>query len=819
MDIEFRSLLESIGISDLDDVTISGAAENDVLQLNASLEWVNSQNLTINGSAQLGNATTDIHGINTAPVSARMLTTSCAATGDDSITGYNNTITQTGNMTTGTASAIGVIYNIDQSGNSTDSGSGGKAIVGIDLDIDSTVNAQAGSYSIRGLRSDINLTLAGSPSASIMDLFGFENTVDSNLGTGGTTTKYGHKITVTGTADNNYGIWMNVSGATANSGIVLDEDSLPIVLGEAQDYSIKWDGSDAVHTITAGDFVFTGGNVGIGTTSPVDKLHILGNNENISIQHTSSAGTESGFLFLRQADGGNQILGGMRYNYDDNALVFSTTTPAFDIEQMRIDSSGNVGIGIINPSAKLQLDSDVNFAHLLTVGTNTLTEGGIVFNTGFSRGSADTSVTLTIVRDFTADVLMGAGVVGDDFRRFAFSADGKMQWGDGANARDTNLYRDSANILKTDDEFRATTVRATTNFIMFTDANGGYQIQDLTTNHNFTGLGGIYGSVLSTTSGVMSEGSPTAGGLNLGSFRDNDGTSMSIQAHVNAASPASSKSAMIFAAYKTNGGTGRSDYTGGAITTFRAGSTERFRIMANGDLHVLGDNDKLRMGATLTDLEIYSDGTNGVIDCATELRIGSDGGATNYSAFEADGTLEFNGTATVWKDINMAGYLLAKPASNFPTVESFVDENGADTGIETYAFAIGKKVHGGFELQHDYKEGTDLVFHVHWQGITAPSGTDNVQWRLNYIVMRDGTTLNAAVEIDSPDSPITNQYSTEKADFVAITGTNFLFEDQFMFTLTRVAATGDVYLGDALIATAGIHYEVDTIGSRTIDTK
>jgi len=43
--------------------------------------------------------------------------------------------------------------------------------------------------------------------------------------------------------------------------------------------------------------------------------------------------------------------------------------------------------------------------------------------------------------------------------------------------------------------------------------------------------------------------------------------------------------------------------------------------------------------------------------------------------------------------------------------------------------------------------------------------------------------------------------------------------DQFMFTLTRVAATGDAYAGDALIETAGIHYQVDTIGSRAIATK
>jgi len=132
-------------------------------------------------------------------------------------------------------------------------------------------------------------------------------------------------------------------------------------------------------------------------------------------------------------------------------------------------------------------------------------------------------------------------------------------------------------------------------------------------------------------------------------------------------------------------------------------------------------------------------------------------------ACPTDKTIELQ--ETVYKDINMAGYLLTRPTSNQPDVVSFLDENGTDTTIETYGFDIGEKVHGGFELQHDYKEGSNLVFHVHWQGIAAPTGTDNVQWRLNYILMRDGTTLNAAVVIDSPDTAFDTQYETMRTDF------------------------------------------------------
>jgi len=35
----------------------------------------------------------------------------------------------------------------------------------------------------------------------------------------------------------------------------------------------------------------------------------------------------------------------------------------------------------------------------------------------------------------------------------------------------------------------------------------------------------------------------------------------------------------------------------------------------------------------------------------------------------------------------------------------------------------------------------------------------------------------------------------------------------------EVASTGDAYAGDALLATAGLHYEIDTIGSNLVGTK
>ena len=186
-----------------------------------------------------------------------------------------------------------------------------------------------------------------------------------------------------------------------------------------------------------------------------------------------------------------------------------------------------------------------------------------------------------------------------------------------------------------------------------------------------------------------------------------------------------------------------------------------------------------------------------------------------------------NGAATVWKDINMGAAVLSRPASSQPSEGNFLDEGGGDTDITTLAYAIGEKASGSIEMQHDYKEGSNFTFHVHWQGIVAPAGgTDNVQWRLTYALMRDGTILDAVTIIDTVDTVITTQYSSHRSDFPTIdgstagnNGSGVKIEDQFIFTLERVAATSDDYAGDSLVATVGLHYEIDTVGSRQVMAK
>jgi len=118
--------------------------------------------------------------------------------------------------------------------------------------------------------------------------------------------------------------------------------------------------ADSAVSLTASMVIDSSGNVGIGTTSPDQTLHVHKGSAGTVSSHASSVLTlensTTGILqFLTPNTNSQQIRFGdpqdngagiIQYDHATSVMQFNVNGP----ERMRIDSSGNVGIGTTNPS-------------------------------------------------------------------------------------------------------------------------------------------------------------------------------------------------------------------------------------------------------------------------------------------------------------------------------------------------------------------------------------------------------------------------------------------------------------------------------------
>ena len=232
-----------------------------------------------------------------------------------------------------------------------------------------TVPATTGGTFIGPVQFNSNVTVSGTVDG--VDIAAFKTSFD-NLSTdivSDTTPQLGGNLdlnsnNINGTGNINVTGTVTADGLHVNSGAVNTpakfESTDAIVSVELKD------STGSAYLNSTGSNLYTGNNVGIGTSSPAYKLDVNGS--------LSSNGSEN---VMRIAAADSTQAGGINIHsiYGNSANERVTTFFSIDgqnqasplafgtgaTESMRIDSSGNVGIGTSSPSAKLDVGGVIQF--------------------------------------------------------------------------------------------------------------------------------------------------------------------------------------------------------------------------------------------------------------------------------------------------------------------------------------------------------------------------------------------------------------------------------------------------------------------------
>ena len=279
-------------------------------------------------------------------------------------------ITSAGNVGIGTASPVGMLSVVNpQSNNNTWTPANNP-----DLWVSNA--GTSNSYYAFGITTNsgdiLSVTNAGnvgigttSPSAKLhVDSGLAHNTVKITTGSSGGT-GYDAALYINGGANN--------SEMSINMGIVGNEDRDRIKTYQGNMYFRTNDSENMI--------INSSGNVGIGTTSPNEKLTIVGDATKAKLELLVTGNTGESQIHFGDDDDVNS--GRIAYNHASDYMSFYTNNVG---DRMIINSSGNVGIGTTSPSAKLDIYGDSNSSDNMIElinskydSTNTTGETGILF--------------------------------------------------------------------------------------------------------------------------------------------------------------------------------------------------------------------------------------------------------------------------------------------------------------------------------------------------------------------------------------------------------------------------------------------------------
>jgi hypothetical protein len=201
------------------------------------------------------------------------------------------------------------------------------------------------------------------------------------------------------------------------------------------------------------------------------------------------------------------------------------------------------------------------------------------------------------------------------------------------------------------------------------------------------------------------------------------------------------------------------------------------------------------------------------------------GTSSGNTEFEADGTLRFNGNATVWEDLQIPASSAGAQGGNMPDWAAF-----RGSTLKTWAFADQNsstnedELYFTIQLPHSWKEGSPVEPHIHISPENAPGSAREVVWKLEYVWANYSETYPAVTNTLTATSIISpaddHRHLIASFGNIVPDGTNDKISSVILCRLSRNSGdASDTYTGRVFLISLDIQFEKDTEGSRVRNSK
>lgn len=188
------------------------------------------------------------------------------------------------------------------------------------------------------------------------------------------------------------------------------------------------------------------------------------------------------------------------------------------------------------------------------------------------------------------------------------------------------------------------------------------------------------------------------------------------------------------------------------------------------------------------------------------------GNGANVTKFENDGTMVFEGEAIVWDDMTMPiNQGKVTGSVNVPSFETFKN------GTYAYAFVASDQIFATQQMSHSYKLNSTIYQHVH----LTPSSTNT--GNVTICVEYTKSDINGVFGNTVTSCGVAYMNGTNSKHILDMTGNIGNFSGLSGIINARIyrnaTTTGSAYADKVFILAYDLHYQKDTVGSRTESTK